>query len=303
VATGPDITPEPLDGAAGAHAWLTAQHGTLLDALHGALHDGLDQQVQALAAVLQPYLERTENWSDLAATAGAALTAARRRGDRPAEAVAHQQGALADLNRHRYDEALRHLLAALDLQAGGESAAESTARGYTHRAIAMVLTEQGRLPAALGHNQRALELYRAAGNRRGEGVALNELGWHHGLLGQYETGLAACTEAERLLGELPDPIGRSAALDSLGYLYRHLGDPTRAVRCYQLAADLRAASAQPYHQAQTLLRLGDTHAAAGDTAAARQVWQQALSLLTDLGHPDTHALLDRLGHADLRVVG
>jgi DNA-binding SARP family transcriptional activator/tetratricopeptide (TPR) repeat protein len=255
VAAGPGVTAGQLDGTAGAYGWFTAEHRNLLDAVRGALRDGLDRHVESLAGALQPYLERTGRWPDWVAAAGAALTAAQRRGDRAAEATAHQRLGLANRAQRRHREALRHLRAALERQT------DPTGQAYTHRMIAMVLTDQGHVPEALRHNRRALGLYRAAGNRRGEGVALNELGWHHGLLGQYRAGVTYCTEAERLLRGLDDPVGRGAALDSLGYLHR---------------------------------RLGDTHAAAGNTAAARAAWRQALAILTELGHPDTRQLLERL---------
>lgn len=288
LATGPGVTAEPLADRAAAQAWFAAEHRALLDALGAAERAGLDGHVTALATALQPYLERTGRWPDWVASAGTALAAARRGGDRVAEANAHQRLGMANRAARHHEEALRHLRTALDLET------DPTSRAYTHRAIAMVLTDQGRIPDALPHNRQALELYRSAGNQRGEGTALNELGWHHGLLGQYRLGLTYCAAAERLLRGLDDPMGRSAALDSLGYLHRHLGDAARAVRCYRLAAELRDTGGQPYQRARTLTRLGDTHAAVGNTTAARAAWQQALTILTDLGHPDAHAVTERL---------
>ena len=43
------------------------------------------------------------------------------------------------------------------------------------------------------------------------------------------------------------------------------------------------------------MHLGDAHQAAGDGAAARRAWQQALALLEDLGHLDAEKLRSRLG--------
>jgi hypothetical protein len=45
----------------------------------------------------------------------------------------------------------------------------------------------------------------------------------------------------------------------------------------------------------------DTHRAAGDTYAARDAWQHALDILTDLQHPDAEQLRTKLA-ALLRLV-
>jgi hypothetical protein len=49
-----------------------------------------------------------------------------------------------------------------------------------------------------------------------------------------------------------------------------------------------------YREADTLTRLGDTHHAAGNPDAARAAWHHALSILTDLHHPDTETVRAKL---------
>ena len=46
--------------------------------------------------------------------------------------------------------------------------------------------------------------------------------------------------------------------------------------------------------ADTLLHLGDVQHAAGDLAAARTSWNQALATFVDLGHADAGVARDRL---------
>jgi hypothetical protein len=41
-----------------------------------------------------------------------------------------------------------------------------------------------------------------------------------------------------------------------------------------------------YYEADTLVRLGDTHLAADNPDGARTAWQRALDILTELDHPD-----------------
>jgi tetratricopeptide (TPR) repeat protein len=73
-------------------------------------------------------------------------------------------------------------------------------------------------------------------------------------------------------------------LDSLGYAHHHLGRHTQATTCYQRALALFRDLGDRHLEAAVLTRLGDTHHASGDPAAARTAWTHALDILTDLDH-------------------
>ena len=49
-----------------------------------------------------------------------------------------------------------------------------------------------------------------------------------------------------------------------------------------------------YEAADSLVSLGDTYAAAAVLDSARDAWQQALDVLTELGHPDAESVRERL---------
>jgi hypothetical protein len=61
---------------------------------------------------------------------------------------------------------------------------------------------------------------------------------------------------------------------------------TQAITCYQHAIDLFRDLGAQYNEAEILTHLGDTHHTATNPDAARAAWQQALTILTDLDHPD-----------------
>ena len=46
------------------------------------------------------------------------------------------------------------------------------------------------------------------------------------------------------------------------------------------------------------MRLGTTHEAAGDTELAQIAWRRALTILEELGHPDSRPVRARLSTAD-----
>src|SRR5262249_62090654 len=88
--------------------------------------------------------------------------------------------------------------------------------------------------------------------------------------------------------------GHAEPLDSLGYAHHHLGHYTQAVTCYRHALTLHRDLGDRYLEAETLIHLGDTHRAAGAPEAAREAWQQALTILIDLDHPDADAVRTKL---------
>jgi tetratricopeptide (TPR) repeat protein len=137
-------------------------------------------------------------------------------------------------------------------------------------------------------------LYQAAGHRRGEGLALNLVGWYLARLGEYEQAIAPCQQALALLRTLDDNKGQANSWDSLGYANHHLGHHTQAITCYLHALDLFRELGDRYNEAATLTNLGDTHHAAGDSESAHDAWQRALAVLIDLDHPDAERVRTKL---------
>lgn len=86
-----------------------------------------------------------------------------------------------------------------------------------------------------------------------------------------------------LTRELGDQRGEAHTLDSIGYSYHHLGRHHEAVTCYEQAAAVARELGDSYTEAAALSHLADTLFAAGDAAAARDAWQQALDILDRLG--------------------
>jgi tetratricopeptide (TPR) repeat protein len=67
-----------------------------------------------------------------------------------------------------------------------------------------------------------------------------------------------------------------------------------ATRCYQRSLHLSRDDGDRDGQARTLRRLAETRDRAGDRAAARAAWEQALEILDELRHPDATEVRSRL---------
>ncbi|ONK12547.1 BTAD domain-containing putative transcriptional regulator [Streptomyces sp. MP131-18] len=287
------IAVETFADEAAAVAWFTAERACLLDAFEGAAAEEFDTLVCALAWVLTGLLDRQGHWHDLARVQDTAFDASLRLGELGEQARALNNKARLSTRFLHYDEALSLLRDALDLL---EAIDDRQGQAETHQHLGFVLENRGRLPEALGHERRALALYRAAGNRPDEARSLNVVGWLLARLGEHREALDYCRQALRLQQEGDDALGLAATLDSLGYVQHHLGAWPDALRAYERALSLLRGPGLGDRslEAALLQRLGDTHRALGNDAAAGEAWTDALRIMEELGSPDVAEVLTRL---------
>jgi len=292
----PGATPEAPADHEQAMAWFTAEHAVLLAAVDHAAATGFDTHAWQLAWTLNTFFHRQGHWHDLTATGRAAVAATGRLADTTARARAHRLLARAYTRLGRLDDAHTQLRRALDLDG---QAGDLTGQAYSHLNLTVLWERRNRHVEALDHARQALDLFRAAGHQRGQADALNNIGWYHAaLLGDYQEAFAACQQALVLYQELDERPGQAAAWDSLGYVHHHLGHHTQAVTYYQHAIELRWELGDRYGKATTLSHLGDTHHTAGNPRAAHDAWQQALTILDQLDHPDADTVRAKLHHPD-----
>ncbi|WP_203912053.1 AfsR/SARP family transcriptional regulator [Rhizocola hellebori] len=287
----PGTTPERLADYHQALAWFTVEHWVLVAAVDHAGRTGFDAYTWQLAGAMRSFFDRRGHWQDWADTHRAALDAARRMADRPAQAYACRGIGGAYTRLTQYDHAATYLRLALDIYL---DIGDVTSAARTHLSLAIVLERQGRYADELDQAKHALDRYRAVGDRVGEANALNAVGWSYALLGQCDQALDFCQQAVARHKELGDRHGQAAAWDSLGYAHHRNGDHDRAIACFQHVVEIDRELGDLFGEADTLGRLGDAHDAAGSPEAARAAWQQAVEILDGLGHPDADRIRAKL---------
>jgi DNA-binding SARP family transcriptional activator/tetratricopeptide (TPR) repeat protein len=288
----PGVRPESLaeDGPA-ALAWFTAEHHTLLAAIHAAAGAGLDVHTWQLAWTMADYLDRRGHWRDKLAVQHIALESARRLADQPTEALIHHGLAVTYDRQGNVDDARNHFQQALALR---QEHGDLIGQANSHRGLAVVWERQNHPEKALQHAQQCLHLSGAAGHRAGEARALNSVGWYHALVGDYRHAVRLCQQALLMFQELEDRFGAAAALDSLGYVHHKLGQHQQAADYYQHALDLCQHTGDKLYEAEALTHLGDTHDSAGNVEGARDAWHRALAILAALDHPNKEAVRAKL---------
>jgi hypothetical protein len=90
---------------------------------------------------------------------------------------------------------------------------------------------------------------------------------------------------------------------NLAWAYIRACDPSAEQNAwrarYQHALTLHRALGARYNETTTLTRIGDTYQATGNLQAARDAWQQALTIFDDLHQPDADQLRAKLATLDI----
>ncbi|WP_152521574.1 AfsR/SARP family transcriptional regulator [Amycolatopsis decaplanina] len=275
-----------------AIAWFTAEHAAILAATELAVASGdFDTHAWQIPWTISTFLTRSGRWDQRAATQQIALDAAKRLGDRAAQAAAlHLLGRVRSMAGD-HAQALADLTGALTLyQEIGDLTGEAT----THFSLGLASGGREDHETALNHAYRALELFRATEDRPWEAFSVSALGWYSARLGQDEPAIAYSSEALQLLRDVGDRDCEAHVLRTLGYVHHRRGEYVLAADYHALAGDLFHALGDTYSEAATADQLGDARHHAGDADAARQAWQRAEALLSDLGHPDAEAVRAKL---------
>ena len=235
-------------------------------------------------------------WHDRAETQRAAVAAARRLGDPVEESRAYRNLAFALADLGRFDEAHRNLDAALQ-----RSQDDPAGQAWTHYRRDIVYALQGREADALDAARRAHDLFERLGDQVGRAIALTDLGFHHGRLGNHAQALELCEQALILHQRLGNLAHEAHTWSCLADTHLQLGDPAAAIPCFRQALNLFREFRDPYAEASTLAHLGACHHLSGNPAAAVEQWLHADALLSDLDRSATEQIQNQLAIIDRAV--
>ena len=279
----PGVRPEILTGAADARAWFAAERQVLLAAINQAVEAGFDSYAWQLPWAVWLFFDREGYWHDQEAIQLTAIAAARRLGDRAAQAHVYRDLSATYSRLGEPAEARVYCTRALDLH---HELGDRLGEARAHNDIMILAEQQGRHAEALGHAQLALSLYQDEGYEPGVAKMLNGVGWMHAQLGEYQQALEVCEQALSMNRDRGDPLNEAATWDSVGYVLFHLGRFDEAITHIRTALRTVEGMAAGYYQTTWLVHLGDAYHAVGDVDQARQAWEQALDILEHLHHSD-----------------
>jgi DNA-binding SARP family transcriptional activator/tetratricopeptide (TPR) repeat protein len=284
------VRPEDIPAGAGL-GWFETEHRVLLASVSLAVKAGFDSHAWQLPWALTNFFDLRGHWTHWSTTQHAALAAARRLKNLDAQARAHHSLGKALVQLSSYDDAGSHLRRAATIYG---QLADHVGEADIHVTLSVAFGRQERYREALASSLRALKLFEAAGPTDQLALVLSNAARAYAHLGEFGQALMYCEQALDIGHRVCEPYGEAHAWDTLGYIHQQTGDHAEAVRCYEIALGLYRERGYRWYQATTLNSIGDVHHAANRPAAARDAWAQALSILTDLHHPDADRVRAKL---------
>jgi len=177
----------------------------------------------------------------------------------------------------RLEEARKDAQEALKLSQGPAERAEA------HLVLGNVALDEGDLPQAQNHYERALRLYEEAEEEGGQAQALNNLGIVFYYLGAYEEARARYERALELNRRRNDPREMGKVLNNLGDVYGLLGEWDEAQRCLEESVRLRREVGDRRGELITLTNLGELYVRRGEPEQALEPFKEAVERAAEPG--------------------
>ncbi|MEU8976634.1 tetratricopeptide repeat protein [Streptomyces monashensis] len=302
-----------------AMRWYEAERDNLVAAVRAAASGGLDRIAWQLAVVLRAVYMTNNPFQDWLAASQIGLEAARRDGDRGAEAeleeslgMAYAQSQCLAAAAEHYESALtlrRELgdifgealtlngLGLLELRrrnlARAQAAFEDSRRLFAALNdrfweprvavnLAQVELELGHPASVLGPLRRGIEVFRAHGDRHAEGNALRLLAAAELDSGNTDTALAHAEQAVAIAAEIRSTAAEGYWLLALGDAQRVTGHPSQALASYRRAVALQEQLGDRARQAAARDGLGQTYLQLGRAREAAECHRRAVATYRDL---------------------
>src|SRR6266508_3541007 len=146
------------------------------------------------------------------------------------------------------------------------------------------------LKNAIEKREEALRLFKASGDRQGEGSTLHRLGFTYTLLGENQKALGCFNQRLQLNRAVSDRNGEAAALNNIGNVYDEIGERQKALDHFNQSLAIKRSVGDRRGEAITLHNIGLIYRALGENQKALDHYNQSLALRRAVG--------DRRGEAD-----
>ncbi|MDM8548956.1 CHAT domain-containing tetratricopeptide repeat protein, partial [Desulfobacterales bacterium HSG2] len=162
--------------------------------------------------------------------------------------------------------------------------------------IGVVYYDLGQYDKALTYYGQALAIDREIGDRRGEGSDLSNIGVVYGNLGQYDKALTYYGQALAIRKEIGDRRGEGSDLSNIGVVYGNLGQYDKALTYHGQALAIRKEIGDRRGEGSDLSNIGVVYYDLGQYDKALTYYEQALAIDREIG--------DRRGEgSDLTNIG
>ena len=151
-------------------------------------------------------------------------------------------------------------------------------------------------------NQLVLRVARQRGDRHGQAVALNDLGYTYAASGRLDRATECLEESARIFADLEDDLWEYISIGVLGAALREQGRLDRAIGCLERSRRHFHRIHNPAGESAALNNLGLTYSDQGHFAAAIDCLDQSLRICRESGNLFGEAVaISNLGEAHYRA--
>ncbi|MEV4754543.1 BTAD domain-containing putative transcriptional regulator [Micromonospora sp. NPDC049559] len=274
------ITALPLHTEDAALTWLDTERPNLVAAVVRAGDYGLPRYTWLLADALRGYFWGAGHAVEGLAVCDAALAAARRAGDRRAEATVLDLTGLIHYTSSQYRKAESHHTRALDIS---RQIGDLDGQADSLHNLGRVCSQLGHTERIAGYHAQALEIAQQTGNLHAQALNINYLGVAQSAAGQPN----AATDSHQQALELGRRIGNQSivcrALNGLGLAAWARGELREAIDIYRDCRELTIRLGNRHGEASTLVCLAEARCDAGDYEQAAADARQAIAIGLETG--------------------
>jgi len=208
----------------------------------------------------------------------------------------HEHGSLLT-TVGRYDDAIETFTEMLRL---AWSIGARGKGGAALNRIARVHRQRGNNDSARAILERALSMFRTAGDIRGVAATLDDLAQVHRLSAETDPAIQAASEALEIRRQHGDQRGEAVSLTTLGGIELDRGKLDVAGQFFEKALELRKSIGDREGESQSYNALGIVAYERGDADSAVASWQAALTAAREMADARAQCfLLNNLGEAHL----
>jgi tetratricopeptide (TPR) repeat protein len=171
-----------------------------------------------------------------------------------------------------------------------QEALELYRKAGDHKGEAETIKNIGAIYYSLGEMQKALEKFteylsitRVTGNRRWESAALHNIGSIYREWGEMQKSLEKFNESLSISRDIGDREGEAGTLREIGAVYWSLGDMQRALEKFNDALPILQAVGNRSGEASTLNNIGVAYAILGEMQKALEKFNEAMKIRRVLG--------------------
>jgi predicted ATPase/class 3 adenylate cyclase len=255
-----------------------------LESLARALND--DLKLAELSLRHSDFAEATGDYAAAIEAAQHAIELVQAAHDITMEARGYLAWGRALWRQGNYEAAQSQLTRSLEL-----AGAAPQLKAHCLRTLGLVAWNQGAYDEARSHFEQTLLIFQESGDRRGEGLVLNNLGIISAETGDHLQAVSYFEQALLVCRHIGDREVEGNVLNNLGIVAGRQSNYVNAKSRYERALLIMREIGDRHGQAMVMDNLGDVFRYEGDFAGATTYFEQSLRIRRDIG--------DRRGEANI----